>query len=42
MMTPFSEAVVEVLKNLIAPGDRMRLSPMVEETQLLTLFGESA
>lgn len=39
-LTPFSPQIVETLRVLIAPGDRMRLSPFVDEAQIRVLFGE--
>lgn len=40
-VTPFSPEIVEILQVMIAPNKHMRLSPMVEETQLRVLWGES-
>lgn len=36
--TPFGPEVLEILQVMIAPGERMRLSPMVEEAQIKVLF----
>ena len=38
--TPYSPALVETLQTVIAPGERVRLSPFIEAAQFQVLFGQ--
>jgi hypothetical protein len=39
-LSPFSTQVLDTLKNILAPGKRLKISPHIEAAQYLCLFGE--